>query len=75
MLRPAIGLTDIFPQHGEAYRAEHKHPREHLRVMRLLETWRTATLGGHVEKMQSLRSHPYRVQLLPESTLPEVPRQ
>ena len=50
MLRPAIGLTDIFPQHGEAYRAKHKHPREHLRVMRLLETWRTATLRGHVEK-------------------------
>lgn len=50
MLRPAIGLTDIFPQHGEAYRAEHKHPREHLRVMRLLETWRTAALRGHVKK-------------------------
>jgi hypothetical protein len=50
MLRPAIRLTDIFPKHGEAYRAEHKHPREQLRVMRLLETWRTAALRGHVKK-------------------------
>jgi hypothetical protein len=50
MPRPALGLADIFRQHGEAYRAAHRLPREQARVMRAIETCRTAVLGGHVEK-------------------------
>ena len=49
MSRPALELADIFRQHGPAYRARHRLPREHLRVMRAVETCRTAALGGHVE--------------------------
>ena len=49
MPRPALELADIFRQHGEAYRATHALPLPHLRVMRAIETCRTAALGGHVE--------------------------
>src|SRR6266566_8639144 len=50
MSRPALELADIFRQHGEAYRAAHALPLQQLRVMRAIETCRTAALGGHVEK-------------------------
>ena len=50
MSRPALELADIFRQHGEAYRAAHALPLPQLRVMRAIETCRTAALGGHVEK-------------------------
>ncbi len=50
MPRPALELADIFRQHGEAYRAAHALPLQQLRVMRAIETCRTAALGGHVEK-------------------------
>lgn len=50
MPRPAIGLADIFRQHGKAFRAEHRLPREQTRVMRAIETCRTAVLGGHIER-------------------------
>jgi Putative transposase/Transposase zinc-binding domain len=43
-------VADIFRQYGEAYRAEHPLPRAQLRVMRAIETCRTATLGGHIEQ-------------------------
>jgi hypothetical protein len=49
MPRPAIELADIFRQHGQAYRAAHALSRQQLRVMRAIETCRTAVLGGHVE--------------------------
>ena len=49
MSAPAIELADIFRQYGPAYRARHKLPIGHLRVMRAIETCRTAALGGHVE--------------------------
>jgi len=50
MSRPALELADIFRQYGEAYRAQHPLPRQSLRVMRAIETCRTAALGGHVEQ-------------------------
>jgi len=49
MRRPSLELADIFRQHGPAYRASHRLPLPHLRVMRAIETCRTAALGGHVE--------------------------
>ncbi len=50
MERPALELADIFRRHGPAYRQAHRLPRPHLRVMRAIETCRTAALGGHVEQ-------------------------
>src|SRR6185437_8384976 len=50
MARPRWEVAAIFRQHGEAYRRRHALPREQLRVMRAIETCRTAALGGHVEK-------------------------
>jgi hypothetical protein len=49
MSRPHLALADIFRQHGPVYRARHRLPLAHLRVMRAVETCRTAVLGGHVE--------------------------
>ena len=49
MPRPALELADIFRKHGDAYRAAHALPRQQLRVMRAIETCRTAALGGHLE--------------------------
>ncbi|MGA3282811.1 MAG: transposase zinc-binding domain-containing protein [Smithella sp.] len=42
-------VADIFRQQGTAYRSSHRLPRNHLRVMRAIESCRTATLGGHKE--------------------------
>jgi Putative transposase. len=42
-------LADIFRKHGNAYRAAHALSRQQLRVMRAIETCRTAALGGHIE--------------------------
>jgi hypothetical protein len=50
MPRPTLEVADIFRQHGAAYREAHKLPYEQLRVMRAIETCRTAVLGGHLEK-------------------------
>ena len=50
MPRPALELADIFRQHGEAYRQQHRLPRHQLRLMRAIEICRTATLGGHVDE-------------------------
>ena len=50
MARPPLEVADIFRQHGPAYRAAHRLPRQPLRVMRAIETCRTAALGGHVEQ-------------------------
>lgn len=47
---PALELADIFRQHGPSYRARHDLPLAHLKVMRAIETCRTAVLGGHVER-------------------------
>ena len=47
---PALELAGIFRQHGPSYRARHDLPLAHLKVMRAIETCRTAVLGGHVER-------------------------
>jgi len=48
--RPQCELADIFRMHGEEYRKKHSLPLLHLKVMRSIETCRTAQLGGHTEK-------------------------
>src|SRR5271166_4781547 len=50
MPRPALERADIFRQHGAAYRHNHALPRPQRRVMRAIETCRTAALGGHVDR-------------------------
>jgi len=48
--RPPLEVAGIFRHYGEAYRASRRLPRQQLRVMRAIETCRTAALGGHVEQ-------------------------
>lgn len=55
MPQPALELADIFRQQGPGYRARHRLPVEHLKVMRAVETCRTAVLGGHVERCGQCR--------------------
>jgi len=43
-------LADIFRAYGESYRKAHPLPRSHLKVMRAIETCRTAALGGHLQQ-------------------------
>ncbi len=50
MNRPSLELADIFRLHGAAYRQAHDLPLQQLRLMRAIETCRTAALGGHVEQ-------------------------
>jgi hypothetical protein len=50
MPRPPFEVAGIFRQHGEAYRQTRRPPRAQRRVMRAIETCRTAALGGHVEQ-------------------------
>lgn len=50
MARPAYELAGIFRQHGASYRAAHRLSRQQQRVMRAIETCRTAELGAHVEQ-------------------------
>ena len=45
-----LEVADIFRQHGPAWRASRGFSRENLRVMRAIETCRTAALGGHVDR-------------------------
>lgn len=49
MPEPALELADIFRLHGPAYRQGHALPLEQLKLMRAVETCRTAALGGVVE--------------------------
>lgn len=50
MSRPPLEVADILRRHGPAYRQAHRLPCHQLRVMRAIETCRTAALGGHVEQ-------------------------
>jgi len=50
MPRPSLELAGIFRRHGPAYRKAHLLPRHQLRLMRAIETCRTAALGGHVDR-------------------------
>jgi len=47
--RPKLEVADIFRAHGQNYRATHALTKEQARVMRAIETCRTASLGGHVD--------------------------
>lgn len=51
--RPKQELAEIFRQYGDAYRAAHKLPVEHLKIMRSVVDCRTEVLGGHLEKCQA----------------------
>jgi hypothetical protein len=50
MPRPALELARVLRRHGDAYRRTHPLPRHQLRLMRAIETCRTAALGGHVDE-------------------------
>ena len=45
-----VELQDIFNQHGEAYRMNHKLPINHLKAMRAIEHCRTSALGAHIDE-------------------------
>ena len=49
MARPTVEVADVFRRHGERYREQHPLPLQQLKLMRAIETCRTAALGGHVE--------------------------
>lgn len=49
MGRPALEVADVFRAHGEAYRRSHSMTGDEVKVMRAIETCRTAVLGGHVD--------------------------
>ncbi len=46
---PACELADVVRRYGPALRAAHRLPRSHHKVLRAIETCRTAALGGHRE--------------------------
>ncbi len=43
-------LADIFRAYGESYRQAHPLSRSQLKVMRAIESCRTAALGGHLQQ-------------------------
>jgi len=47
---PKLEVADIFRLYGEQFRQNNKLPNAQLKVMRHIETCRTAELGGHVEQ-------------------------
>lgn len=49
-IRPKLELADVFRLYAPAYRNSHRLPLAHLKVMRAIETCRTAALGGHIEQ-------------------------
>jgi len=48
--RPRWEVADIFRLYGEQYRREHPLPLSHLKVMHNIQSCRTSTLGGHLER-------------------------
>ena len=75
--RPALEVAEIFRVHGPAWRqAQHAHlSLGQLKVMSAIEQCRSAALGGHVLRCESLRAGSDRLQLVPQPALPEVPGQ
>ena len=51
--KPACELADIVRLYGGDYRDRHRLPLSHLKVLRAIETCRTAALGGHREHCAS----------------------
>ena len=49
MPRPALEVSKIFHQHGQAYRGNHRLSPEQHKAMGDIERCRTAHLGGHVD--------------------------
>lgn len=47
--RPALEVADVFRAHGGTYRLGHSLTGDQVKVMRAIETCRTAVLGGHVD--------------------------
>lgn len=45
-----IELQDIFAQHGETYRLNHRLSSDQMKVMRAIQNCRTSALGGHVDE-------------------------
>jgi hypothetical protein len=50
MTPPPIEVAHIFQRYGGAYRQAHPLARQQRRVMRAIETCRSAALGGHLEE-------------------------
>jgi Putative transposase/Transposase zinc-binding domain len=48
--RPSLEVADIFRRHAEPYLMRHGASPQQRRVMRQIQTCRTAVLGGHVEQ-------------------------
>jgi Putative transposase/Transposase zinc-binding domain len=49
MSRSSLELATVFRKYGKQYRQKRRLPLQQLRVMRAIETCRTAALGGFVE--------------------------
>jgi len=49
-MKPSLEVADIFRAFGPAYREAHQMPLRHHRVMRAIESCRTAELGGHLDQ-------------------------
>lgn len=45
-----VELQDIFIQHGETYRQNHKLSTNQLKAMRAIENCRTSALGAHIDE-------------------------
>lgn len=50
MPRSSLELATLFHRHGAAYRQTHRLPHHQLKLMRAIETCRTAAPGGHVDE-------------------------
>jgi hypothetical protein len=50
LTRPTLEVADIFRRFGGEYRRRRKLPVQQHRVMRAIESCRTAALGGHVDR-------------------------
>jgi hypothetical protein len=48
--RPPLEVADIFRQHAQSYLADHPASSQQRRVVRAIQSCRTAALGGHVEQ-------------------------
>lgn len=48
--RPRWELADVFHLHGQHYRQPRKLPAAHLKVLHAIQSCRTETLGGHVQR-------------------------
>jgi hypothetical protein len=52
-VRPGCELADILRLYGAEFRARHRLSRQQLKVLRAIETCRTALLGGHRDRCAS----------------------